>query len=165
MFWTFEENVRVGERLHRAAHDLDPEEEHAEREYRFADGFDVFFFGNETEEKSGGDEDVNVIAEMEGDDLCRYRRSDVRAENNRDRLRQVHQSGADKADRHHADGAGRLKHRGDQHSGDYAHHGVFSERGKYLPHPGAGRFLDALAHHRHPEQEDSEAADEAENYF
>ena len=52
----------------------------------------------------------------EGDQPCRGRGSDVRADDDIDRLRQVHEAGRDESDHHDRDDRGRL----DDHGGDHA---------------------------------------------
>ena len=50
--------------------------------------------------KENKDNDIDVIADLKCDDLCRHRRSDVGSEDDGDCLRQIHQSCTYKTDRH-----------------------------------------------------------------
>ena len=78
-------------------------------------------------DKSYKDNDKYVVRNIKSDNLCRHRRTDIRAQNDRYRLSERHQPRADKAYRHNSSSAAALQNSSGKSACDHSHYGIFRQ--------------------------------------
>ena len=156
-----EERAR-GERLHHGAHDIDSFKQNTEGENDHADVLPGVLLGQEAHHKANENDRIDIVADLECEQLRRHRRSDVRAEDDRDRLRQRHEVRGNEADNHDRCCRAALQDRCDEHARDCAHHRVSREKCENLLHFLARRALQRVTHRVHAEQKHSETASQSE---
>ena len=155
-------NRTLRKRLHYGTHDLDAFKKKAEGEDDHADVFHLIFLADKVNQKADENDREDITADIKGDQLCRHCRADIRAEDDRDRLRQSHQAGADKTDDHDRCCGARLQNRGDKRACESAHNRVHGQYAEDLFHSLARSLLQRLAHRIHAENKDRKAAEKAE---
>ena len=151
------------QRFHDGAHDLDPVKEQTKAKDRGTDVLDLFFFAKEIEQKTDDDDEIDVIAELECNQLRGHRRPDVCTKNDRNGLWQRHQPSADEADGHNGRCRAGLQHSRDQRAREHPEHRIFREHAEDRAHAFAGDFLQAVAHEIHPIKEDREPSEQPKN--
>ena len=102
------------------------------------------------------DEEQRVLRHLEGDDLRRDGRADVRAEDHADRLRERHQAGGDEAHDEHGGDRRRLDHGSHERAGQEPDEAVVGEPAENRLHPVAGDRLEGVGHLVHAEEEQGE---------
>ena len=108
---------------------------------------------NDTDEERRVDEVRDVEREPEAHDPCRYRRTDVGAEDNRDGLHERKEPRINKRDRHQR-GGGRTLYRGcNEHAGEHSRETVRGHGSEHMSELRTGHFLQSLAHGLHTEHE------------
>ena len=155
-------NRTLRQRLHHRTHDLDAFKKKAEGEDDHADVFHLILPAGKVNQKADENDREDIIADIKGDQLRRHCRTDIRAEDDRDRLRQPHQAGTDKTDDHDRRCRARLQNRGDNRARESAHDGVHGQYAENLFHSLAGSLLQRLAHRIHAINKDRETSEEAE---
>ena len=151
------------ERLHDAAHNLDALKQQTERENNHADVLCLFALGDKVHEKANKNNRVDVIADFKRHQLGGHRRADVRAEDNRNTLRQRHQTRADKTNDHNRGRGRALQHGGYQGAGECAHNRVLGQKTQNLLHALARCLLQGVAHAVHAEQEHRETSGQSKD--
>ena len=138
-------------------------EEHAQADQDLAGSLGSPAFAEEhgtnyaDQDEGGGD-----LGQLQGDDLGGDGGADVSAEDDAQRLGQVHQASVHKAHNHHGYGAGALDDGGDDGANQHAHQAVAGEGFQQLAHLVARGAFEALAQVVHTVQEEAEAAGEHE---
>ncbi len=149
-------------RLHDRPHRLNAEKQQPKAENRPADRLDLPGFPGKIHQKSGGNDDPDIVAQLKRNELRSHGRSNVGTENHGNCLRQRHQTCAHEADRHDRGRRRALQHRGHQGARQHAHHRVDRQHAEDLLHLLPRRTLQVVAHHRHAVQKNRQAAQQPE---
>ena len=152
-----------GKRLHHRTHDVNTVKKEAEGKNGTPYIAQLFFPCQKRKDEAGEDDDVDIVAELKRNNLRCHGCADISTENNGNRLRQGHQAGTDKSDRHNGSGGGTLQNRCDKGAGQDAHNRISGKDAQHGFHFFPGRFLQALAHHVHTEKENGQSAQQTEN--
>ena len=149
--------------LHGPAHDLYAFEEEAEVEDDAADIPDLLVLREEDHEEADEENGEDVVADIEGDELGRHRRSDIRPEDDENSLGQAHEAGGNEADRHDRRRAGTLQYGRHQGPGQYAEDGILREEGKHFFHLLPAGLLQVGTHFVHSQQKHGQPAEQTED--
>ena len=102
-----------------------------------------------------------IVADIrKAEDPARYGCTDVRAEHDANRLRELHHAGVHKADDHRGRGRGGLDHGGDGGAEQYALERRIGEPVEDELEPLTGDELQAVAHEPHAEEKKRHAAEQ-----
>ena len=151
-----------GERLHHGSHDIDSFKQNAEGENNHADVLPCIFFREEAHHEADKNDRIDVVADLEREELRRHRCSDIRAENDGNRLRQCHEVSGHETDDHDRRRRTALQNRCDEHACNRSHNRISRKKCENFFHFLARRALQGVAHRVHAEQEHGEAAGQSE---
>ena len=158
-----DKNRAACQRLHNRAHGRNADKQQAKRENRLTDVFQLFLLRKEIQHKADKDNRPNKIVNAERDNLRSHRCTDIGAEDDRNRLRQRHQSCTDKADDHNGGRRAALQHCGNERTGKHADERILRQNAQYLFHFFAGCLLQTLAHQIHAVNEYRKTAEQSGN--
>ena len=139
------------------AHEFHAVDQYAEAEHRSTEALHSAPFGKTEQhpQRRGGQ---RHRADVERDQLRRERRTDVRAEDDPQRLTQSQKSGIDEPRHHHRHGGAGLHRGGDRRSGDERRKAVAGEHPQQIFEPVARGVAQAAAHEFHAEDQKRDPA-------
>lgn len=145
------------------AHHRHAEENQPEAENRRSPAFHDAVFGDHDEETNGNSR-KRQPGKIERNDLRSHRGSDIRTENDSDRLPQSQKPRVDEADHHDSRCTRRLDHRSDNGSGENGNQTVARKILKELLHVLARDLLKPVRHQLHSEYEESQSSDHPDDH-
>ena len=146
------------ERGHRIAHHAHAQHQDTEAQEHCPQIFQCPFLAHDLHDKSDGNDQGDVIGQVEGNQLGGHGGPDVGPHNNPKSLFQVHKPGVHQTHGHHRGGTGRLEHCRNPCPQSHPIDGLFRQLPQDFLEPGSCRLLQAIAHHLHAVQEKRNAA-------
>jgi len=154
----------LGHRREGLRHDPHAEEDEAEAEHDLAEALGGAAAREEAQREANPDEEQRELLHLEGDELHRERRADVRAQDHTQGLAEGEEARGNEADQHQGGCRRGLDERGDE--GARAHRGetIARHAREDMAKLTARRTLESLAAELHAVQEQGEAAEEAQEH-
>ena len=124
-----------------------------EFEYKPGAALCNFLLADEINHKADKNDRVNIVTDFKRHQLCGHGCTDIGTKNNRNCLRQAHQSRADKTNGHDCGCRAALQNSGYQSASQRTHNRVSGQITEYLLHPRSGCLLQGVTHAVHAKQE------------